>query len=445
MTGGSLQTRLLAGGLAAMAAALLLAGLALSLMFERHLERRAIAEAEGHLRTLIAGAALAPDGGLTLATPPADPKFAEPYGGLYWQAQENGRGAARSRSLWDFEIALPRDNLGEGGVHAHDLPGPRSAPLLVVERPVVLESPGGGRNFRLAIGIDRAELTRALGDFRRDLIVALGLLGLALGAASVLQVRVGLRPLAAIRDRLHRVRVGEAPRLSGDFPGEVTPLVEEINTLLDNRDAAVARARGRAADLAHGLKTPLTALNSDVRRLRAAGQDAIAEDIAGLGAMMQRHVHRELTHARIAGRRSGAPQTALRPAVEAVAGAVARTPDAAGKVFDFDIDATARARIDRADLEELLGNLVENAVRHARSVVRIAGSDGQIVVADDGPGLAADDIPRMRERGVRLDGDNRGVGLGLAIVDEIADAYGATVTFERADLGGLAVRIVIPG
>ena len=133
-------------------------------------------------------------------------------------------------------------------------------------------------------------------------------------------------------------------------------------------------------------------------------------------------------------------------AAEAVAGAVARTPDAAGKVFDFDIDATARARIDRADLEELLGNLVENAVRHARSVVRITGSDGQIVVADDGPGLAADDIPRMRERGVRLDAaDDRGVGLGLAIVDEIADAYGATVVFERADLGGLSVRIMIPG
>lgn len=448
MSGRSLRLRLLVAGFAAMLAALALAGVALAILFERHVERRAIAEADGQLRTLIAGATLSESGALTLATPPSDPQFAQAYSGSYWQVQTDQETLARSRSLWDEELTLPQDELSVGGVHVHDLKGPRGAILLAVERTALLTSGGVARPYRMVVAQDRAEIARARNAFSRDLVVALALLGFALGAGSVAQVHYGLRPLSAIRHQLHRVRSGAQLRLPADFPLEVIPLADEINVLLDERDTAIARARGRAADLAHGLKTPLTALNADVRRLREVGQVGIADDIGALGAMMQRHVHRELTRARIVGRHTGAPLIRVRPVAEALAAVVAKTPAATGKAFEFDIDDDFSMAIDRADLEELLGNLVENAMRHAASVVRIsAGVEPEVqrvVVCDDGAGLDPEQLTRLTRRGEKLDENGGGAGLGLSIAREVVDAYGGAMRLSRNDLGGLSVDISVP-
>ncbi|RTL80053.1 MAG: HAMP domain-containing histidine kinase [Hyphomicrobiales bacterium] len=448
MSGRSLTLRLLAAGFVAMLAALALAGFALAFLFERHVERRAVAEADPQLRTLIAGSSLSETGALTVATPPGDPQFAEAYSGLYWQIQSDGIVLARSRSLWDEEISLPPDEVPDGGVHVHDVKGPRGATLLAVERSVLLTSGGVARVYRMVVTRDRAEIERARNAFSRDLTVALTLLGVVLAAASVAQIRFGLRPLNAIRDELHHVRSGAQLRLPAVFPREVIPLADEINVLLDERDIAIEQARGRAADLAHGLKTPLTALNADARKLRERGQIDIADDIEALGAMMHRNVLRELMRARIVGRRGGAPLVRIRPVAEAVAAVVAKTPAATGKAFEFDIDSDFSLSIDRADLEELLGNLIENATRHAVSTVRIrVGADRnalRLAVCDDGQGLEPDQMTRLMRRGEQQTTSSDGAGLGLSIARELVEAYGGTIWLGRSDLGGLSVEVSVP-
>ena len=444
----SLQLRLLVAGLAAMLAALALAGFALTLLFERHVERRAIAEAETHLRTLIAGATVAPGARLVLDSLPADPRFAEAYSGLYWQVQPPGGALMRSRSLWDAELPLPADDLGHGGGHVHTLSGPRKATLLAVERAVLLTSEGSAQTYRMVVAIDRKEIVQARNAFLRDLVMALGLLALALAVAFVAQIRVGLSPLKAVQLSLSRIRSGLQPRLPPDFPSEVTPLATEINTLLDERDAAIERARGRAADLAHGLKTPLTALNANVRRLREAGQAQTADEIEALGAMMQRHVQRELARARLAGRNNRGAALRLRPIVEGVASAVACAPSSEGKAFDLDFEPDMTIEMDRADLEELLGNLIENATRHARSVVRIRAEATPhlltLDVGDDGPGVSEKDRQKLLVRGARLDLSGNGAGLGFSIVSDVVSAYGGTFALGVSDLGGLSATLTLP-
>lgn len=446
MSGKSLQLRLVLAGAAALALALATAGVALTVLFERHVERRAIAEADIQLRTLVGGLAIA-QGKPVLEAPLQDARFDAAYGGRYWQVQSAGSVLLRSRSLWDTELTLPQDAVPDEGAHVHMLQGPRGSELIAYEREIVLDTNGVAQRYRVVVAQDRGEIVAARNDFLADLAVALGILGLVLTAASLFQIRIGLRPLISVRAQLAEVRTGVQPRLAGAFPVEVSPLVQEINSLLDARDAAIQRARGRAADLAHGLKTPLTALNADVRRLRDLGHGIIADDLDRLGALMERHVQRELARARIAGRRGAVPGVPVRKIAESVAAVIARTPVAAGKGFDLDIDTDLRIAMDQADLEELLGNLIENASRYARSTIRIAAfadRAGQMIdVSDDGPGIAAADADRIAERGERLD-ESGGAGLGLAITTELVEAYGGHIRLGPSDLGGLMVEIEIP-
>jgi signal transduction histidine kinase len=443
---GSLRLRLLLAGAGAVALALVVAWAALTAVFARHLERRAVAEAETHLRTLIAGASLEGDA-LRLAAEPADPAFGEAYGGLYWQFSTGGKIVARSRSLWDAELALPADELSPDGAHVHTLIGPRGARLLAVERPLTLTAASGPRRYRVVVAQDMRALEEARAEFGRDLAFGLALLALILFAASVAQIDVGLRPLGAMRERLQAIREGRQDRLRGVFPAEVTPLAEEINALLDAREAALTRARGRAADLAHGLKTPLAALAAGAERLAKDGEREAAAEIGALGAMMERHVHRELARARIAAGAARGPGAAVRLSAELVAAAVARVPSAQGKSFDFDIPDGFTVAMDRADLEEILGNLVENAARYARSVVRIAARaepSPTLEVGDDGVGVAQSERERLLLRGERLDSRGSGTGLGLSIVADVAEAYGATFRLDISDLGGLAAILTLP-
>ena len=410
------------------------------LLSPRHIERRAVAEAETMLRVLIAGAQF--DGDQLVVAATSDPRFGEVYSGLYWQAHEGPTTLARSRSLWDVVLRPPADALSDGAAHVHALKGPRGATLLAVARVAVLTTARGGRRGRWIVALDRAELTRSRDDFARDLALGLVLLAGALAAASVAQVDVGLRPLREVRAQLSAVRSGDRRRMSESFPREVLPLAAELNLLLDERDAALLRARGRAADLAHGLKTPLSALAAHMRALRARGEGATAAAVDALAAMMRRHVDRELARARAAAGRSPRQRAIVRGVAEDVAAAAARMPAAQGKAFDFDLDADLTLPIDRTDLEELLGNLVDNAARHARATVTIAAQADPpwLEVRDDGPGLDASAARRSPIRGERLD-EGDGDGLGLAIVADLAEAYAATLTLGPAPEGGLAARV----
>ena len=449
MREGSLRLRLLAAGAASISLALIIAGFGLLLLFERHVERRLAAELGSNLNQLVSGLGRTEGGPLEVNTPPAEPRFLQPLSGLYWQIAEPNGIVLRSRSLWDATLDLPVDTLADAEVHQHTIPGPGGATLLAVERRIALPSSLGGGAVRATVALDRAEVHSAGRAFASDLVPSLALLAIVLIAAAWVQVGVGLRPLDAVRRRLAQVRSGATGRLGTDFPDEVRPLASEVDHLLDAQEKAIARARARAADLAHGLKTPLTVLSADAEELRARGDTRLADEIGTLAAAMRRHVERELVRARAgAGARSG-PVQPIRPIVEQVIGVLRRTPQ--GQELSWEIDAPddVGVRMDTQDLTEILGNLAENAAAWAARAVKIEGRrEGHAValrVEDDGPGVSEELIGTVLARGGRLDQTRPGTGLGLAIVGDLVEAYGGSLVLGRSSLGGLRAEVRLPG
>jgi len=450
VTRGSLRLRLLAAGAASILIALALAGLGLTLLFERHVERRVVVELELDLRQLIGHLGRGENGALLLERPLADPRFEEPLSGLYWQTTEVPGGTVlRSRSLWDGTLDLPTDSLRTGEVHRHTIAGPGGATLLVVERYIALPQSLGGGSVRAAVAIDRGEIHVAGRAFARELAPSLAVLAAVLIAAAWVQVRVGLRPLDAIRRRLAAIRTGATARLETDFPDEVQPLAAEVDSLLDTQDATIERARARAADLAHGLKTPLTVLADDAQQLRARGEAEFADEIAALVEGMRRHVERELARARAGVRDRGGASQPVSPIAAQVVDVMRRTPR--GKELDWriDIPSDLAVCIDAEDLAEMLGNLVENAAQWARTSVRLCGwpdSDATgLLVEDDGPGVPEHEVATALARGGRLDATKAGAGLGLAIVGDLVEAYGGSLALRRSPLGGLRAELRLPG
>jgi signal transduction histidine kinase len=295
----------------------------------------------------------------------------------------------------------------------------------------------GGQSARVAVAIDHADMSDAVRRFAAALLPYLLVLAVLLTAAAWAQVAIGLRPLAAVRRQLAAIASGEAQRLGGGFPDEVQPLAHEIDTLLEARDRQIDKARARAADLAHGLKTPLQVLSDDAERLRAKGDDDLATEIEDIAEAMRRHVDRELARAR-----SGAGRTStvanIATVAERVVRVVERTPHGKSLSWTTDVPQALTARIDPEDLTEALGNLAENAARHARSSVTIRARSeiGTVTIAviDDGPGIPLERAQEVLRRGGRLESSGS-AGLGLAIVGDIAEAWGATLTIETPERG----------
>lgn len=438
----SLRLRLALAGALAILLALGLAALGLSQLFGAHVERRAVAEMGVQLDQVIAGLERGPEG-LDVTRPPADPRFARPYGGLYWQIEEAGR-MERSRSLWDVVLDLPPDTLGDGTVHVHRLPGPDDTELIVLERSVTLPPRLGGGEVRAAVGMNASELVEAQQAFMVDLAPYLALLGLALIGAGWMQLSIGLNPLRKLGARIAALRTGRTERMGDDWPLELRPVATEIDDLLTARDAETERARFRAADLAHGLKTPLQALMGESARLRQAGAIEHADGIEETARAMQRTVDRELARARTAAR---AADACADPAV--IAGrlitVLRRTPDGSSLKWEQAIPPGLSIAMHGADLTEALGALLENAARFARhSVVISASRDGERVllsVADDGPGIAEHQREALLDRHVRA--DEAGTGLGLSIASEIAVAAGGALTLDASN-SGLKATLSLP-
>src|SRR5690606_25904937 len=236
----------------------------------------------------------------------------------------------------------------------------------------------------------------------------------------------GLSPLASVRKRLAAIREGQATRLGAAFPKEVQPLAAEIDALLEAREREAERARERAADLAHGLKTPLQVLAGDVERLRQKGEAGIAADIEQITTAMRRHVERELARARM---KSGVKtaRANVREVIDRVLAVVTRTPEGARLTWEVGCPPPLLARIDADDFAEAIGNLVDNAARYARRVVRIEAraedTRVKLLISDDGPGIPPERISEVLARGGRLDEAGAGAGLGFAIVQEIVEAW----------------------
>jgi signal transduction histidine kinase len=274
------------------------------------------------------------------------------------------------------------------------------------------------------------------------------LIGVCVVSGLVL-VRRALEPLTRLRDELAAVRASRHQRIPGRYPAEVQPLVDELNGLLDHQDRAVRRALAKAGDLAHGLKTPLAVLAHEAERARAAGETGLAGTLDAQVDGMRRQIDYHLAHARAAasGATSGA-RARVRDAVEGLARTLERLHAGRGITIDVDVDPSHVVRTQREDLDEMLGNLLDNACKWTRTRVavrsRALADVIEISVEDDGPGVAPSMLEQVLQRGVRADEAAPGSGFGLAIVGDLAELYGGWVAIENLPTGGLRARLTLP-
>lgn len=426
----------LAGGLA-IALALALSGMGLAVLFERHVARVTANDLRDRALAL---AAMVEPRGASLRAPPEDPLYDQPFSGHYWQVSL-GDETRRSRSLWDYALPVQGPAPPPGQSRVLDLAGPRGEPLLAVEQSLAVGQGPQALPLRIVVAEDRGQLSLARQGFLDDLLPYLSLLGVALVLASWVQITIGLRPLAQVGARVAGLIAGSRPRMGHDLPTEVTPLANQIDSLLDARDQELERARHRAANLAHGFKTPLQALLGDAAQLRSRGQPELAQSIETIATEMRRHVDRELARARLQTARptSGAMPEQL---AHKLIGVLRRTPAGAG--LDWQLEATPdlRARIDPGELTEAMGALMENAMRHAESRVQITirrhGHRIRIAIHDDGPGVPESQLPGLTRRGLSLDPSGQGQGIGLAMVADITDAAQGELHLSNATPGFLA-------
>ena len=450
MTQRSLRFRLLVAAVISVSAALVIAGISLVVMFERHVERRIGSELDTYLNQITATVSVTTNGRIAFTHNLADPRFDQPLSGLYWQIQDEERPTLlRSRSLWDNVIELPDDNLTPGAVHGHLLPGPAGQTLIVHERQIFFQANNSERRLRIAVAVNEQTLVEARNAFAADMLPYLVVMASVLLVAAWVQVQIGLAPLDAVRRGVTKIRSGAKRRLERLYPDEVMPLVDEMNGLLEAQEQTIERARTWTADLAHGLKTPLMVLTADSQRLREEGHMSIADDLDQLAETMRRRVDRELIRARV---RSGIEKKRMRAdaavAVNGVVRTLKRSPRGAVLRWLLDVHDGADAAILPEDLTELLGNILENATKWANKAVSVSVTKGNkaisIRVEDDGPGVPENQLNTLGQRGVRLDEQKQGTGLGLAIARDVSEAYDGALSFEPSHMGGLAVTVQIP-
>lgn len=449
MTQHSLRFRLLVAAVISASAALVIAGFSLVVMFEHHVERRIGSELETYLNQITAAISATGNGRIAFTRNLADPRFNQPLSGLYWQIQDEERPTLlRSRSLWDNVIELPEDRLTPGAVHKHLLPGPAGQTLIVRERQIFLQSNNEERRIRIAVAVNERTLVEARNAFATDMLPYLAVMAAVLLMAAWIQIRTGLAPLDSVRRGVTEIRSGTKRRLERIYPDEVMPLVDEMNGLLEAQEKTIEHARAWTADLAHGLKTPLMALTADSQRLRNEGNTLIADDLDQLAEVMRRRVDRELVRARVrSGARTRRARADVGNAINGVVRTLKRTPRGSRLQWSVEIPDTADAAIRPEDLTELLGNILENAVKWANETVSISVSRGNTIfirVEDDGPGVPEDQLNTLGQRGVRLDEQKQGTGLGLAIARDVCEAYHGKLSFHRSSFGGLAVIVQLP-
>jgi signal transduction histidine kinase len=278
---------------------------------------------------------------------------------------------------------------------------------------------------------------------------AMALFALALLSAALVQIHVGLAPLARLRERIAALREGRARRVEGRYPSEVQPLVDDLNTLVAEREERVARARAKAGDLAHGLKTPLAVLAQEAECVRAAGETELAATLAQQVERMRRQIEYHLAHARAEG--AGADPSARCPVLACAEGLVRtleRLHAERPLAIRLEVAADHVVRCEREDLEEMLGNLLDNACKWARSTVTLTSRSevGRVVltVDDDGSGLDASLREAVLQRGVRADQAAPGSGLGLAIVRDLVELHAGSIALDTSPAGGLRAELTLP-
>jgi signal transduction histidine kinase len=438
---------LLAGAAAAILLALTASWFAMTLLFQRHIERRVEDELARDARQLVAGLDLDAAGRPVIDRPPTDPRFEEPRSGLYWALSTQSR-QLRSRSLWDQRLPpSPTANVTVWSTRV--AAGPFDQRVLLVER--LVQPRSDSARVLVQVALDYAVVRDARREFGSDLALYLVLLWLILSGAAWAQVELGLRPLGRVRRELETLKSSPARRLQAGYPMEIQPLTAEINALAEAREKDLDAARRRAADLAHGLKTPLAALSAGSRRVRDTGAAYLADGLDRAIAAATAAVNAELARSRAASIRHAARETRTpaQPAVERVISVVERTDFGAERVFEVDIPDDLVVPVAAEDLAELLGALIENAARYSRRRVSVSGLQSDdtatLVIEDDGPGLSPARAEQVLSRRGRLDEAGGGsTGLGLSIARDLIEATRGQLTLGAARWGGLRVQIDWP-
>lgn len=448
----SLRGRLLAGTLAWILVSVAVAGWGLGDLFRQHITRQFEEALTIHLNQLLASFNVDAAGTAVVSPLLSDPRLGQPLSGLYWQVDRlepdaEVAGIVRSRSLWDQTLTVPESGVVTGQIRHEEIIGPEGAPLLALVR--TIRPPDSDADFRLIIAGDQRVLAEPMHQFQDMLMISLGILAAGLTLAAVVQVLVGLRPLARLRRRLADVHEGRAVRIDGRFPSEVQPLVDDFNRVLTANEEIIERARTQAGNLAHAVKTPLTVIaNAAEREMTPFGQ-LVSEQ----SAMARRQISHHLARARAAAavQASGRLRTPLKEPVQALARVLRTLYVERGLEIELpEMDDTLAFRGEEQDLHEILGNLLENACKWAATRVRVRvgvvqeGRQLLISIEDDGPGLTLEVSELVFQRGVRMDEQKTGSGLGLAIVKDLTEAYGGTVQAGRSALGGLSVVVRLP-
>jgi signal transduction histidine kinase len=448
----SLRFRLLAATLVALALALVLASVLLGNLFRDHVKSQFETALTQQLNLLTARLEFDTAGQPTIdATTLHDPRWQKPFSGLYWQVDEVSkagaarRGVLRSRSLWDMSLTLEADALHDGSVHVHEGSGPNGAALLMLER-TVSTAEHSGTDWRLIVAADLDGTMEAVSRFKTALALSLAMLGGLLMLAAIAQVFVGLSPLRTLQTALMNVRENRAQRLLGRFPSEVQPLVDDFNGVLQNSADNVARARTHAGNLAHALKTPMAIMAQAAQASSSELATLVQEQVASANQQIDWHLARARA---AAAHRMPGMRTPITPVVQGLQRVLERVH--AHRHLDFNWNDVPREWAfagEEQDLQEMIGNLLDNAYKWARMRVRLSAQVESerlvLTVEDDGEGIAA----TMREaaliRGHRLDEHAPGSGLGLAIVAELALLYGGQLTLDASSLGGLKASLSLP-
>jgi signal transduction histidine kinase len=447
---------------------LILTGIALSTLYRHAVERAFDRRLDVYLRTLVADVASPEEGGDKFPQSIGEPLFELPLSGWYWQVTRldaKKPDVRASRSLWDSSLPHLAADQANAEYRQGYAQGPEDQRLRLVERTIDLGDEG---RYLISVAGDASEIDEETRSFDRAISLTFGALTLALLLTTALQVRFGLAPLTRISQRLAAIRSGRAERLEGQFPVEIAPLARETNALIDANREIVERARTHVGNLAHALKTPLSVI---VNEAAARGEEPLAKKVREQADIMRDQIARQLERARLAARPTVVGTlTDVPPVITALARTMEKLYRARDIAIAIDVPEHAFFRGEQQDLEEMLGNLVDNGCKWAQSRVAIevvaaqanaevergqrgtkpdAADRGEkprlrIIVDDDGPGLSPEEREQVARRGQRLDESKPGSGLGLSIVVELAALYDGALTFGTAPIGGLRAELALP-
>lgn len=441
--GGSLTRRMIGVAAIWIGVLLLIGGYALDRVLARGIVQNFDQQLENVLNGMIGSSEIGPEGEVRFSRPPADQRFLEPYSGAYYQISGAGRETFPSRSLWDRRLKVDQGH-NDVELHKRDSFEFEGEPLRILERDVIL--PRSDVRWRFQVAQSREAIDGQIRELRSTLVRSFAALGAGLLVLAALQAIYGLWPLRRVRREVIAIRSGTQTRIAQDFPREVEPLVDEINELLSHSEAQAEEARRHAGNLAHALKTPLTVITNAA----TADSDDLNVTVIREAAVMRRQVDHHLARARAIGRRASAQaRTCVWDSIKAVERAVSALY--ADSTIDITGDKEVEVRVERQDLDEMLGNLVENAAKYGSGRVFVTvepavGGKVAIQIEDDGPGIPGPQRDLLFKRGKRLDTTGKpGTGLGLAIVRDVAEIYAGSVTLaESEDLGGLLVTLTLP-